>query len=271
MATAACSAGFVACGVVEPALVRWSVRVPAAAAEVVAALLLDAFPEGLEEESDDGATTLSGYLPAGRTPALPPGLIATPVPVSPGWREGWRAFHRPVVLGPFWIGPPWLDPAPGLRPVVIEPGRAFGTGAHGSTRAAAALLLRIPAGGPMLDIGCGSGVLAIIAAMLGFRPVSAIDVDPLAIEATGANARANGVVIAARVGDAHVMELAPAPVAVANLQLELLGPLFARSDLPPSVIVSGLLATEPFLPHGWAVRDEETCDGWRAARFEHTA
>ena len=81
---------------------------------------------------------------------------------------------------------------------MIEPALAFGTGAHGSTRAALALLLRDPAPrGALLDIGCGSGVLAIAAARLGHGPVTAFDHDPHAVAATRENAAVNGVAVEA--------------------------------------------------------------------------
>ena len=153
-------------------------RVAATGVEEALARMLDAFPDGVTEEVEGDEVVLAGYLPAGRTPAVD----AVPEPVEPGWREAWRAFHRPVVVGPFWVGPPWLPPDPGREAIVIEPGLAFGTGAHGSTRAALELLVRDPEPrGSLLDIGCGSGVLAIAAARLGHGPVSALDRDPHAV------------------------------------------------------------------------------------------
>ena len=105
-ATRASSAGCAASAVAEPEpeLVRWTVRVAAADLEEALARMLDAFPDGVTEELEGDEVVLAGYLPAGRTPAVD----AVPEPVEPGWREAWRAFHRPVVVGPFWVGPPWL-------------------------------------------------------------------------------------------------------------------------------------------------------------------
>jgi ribosomal protein L11 methyltransferase len=249
----------------EPELVRWSVRVAAADLEEALARMLDAFPAGVTEELDGDEVELAGYLPAGRTPSVD----AIPEPVEPGWREAWRAFHRPVVVGPFWIGPPWTLPDPGSDAIVIEPGLAFGTGAHGSTRAALELLVRDPEPrGPLLDIGCGSGVLAIAAARLGHAPVSALDRDPHAVRATGVNARDNGVVVTAWEADALSDDLPDAPLQLANLQLELLAPLFTRGVLGRRVIVSGLLEAERFAPAGYACRDRATADGWQALLLE---
>ena len=126
-------------------------------------------------------------------------LVAFPdaevAPVQPGWEDGWRAFHRPVRAGGLWIGPPWEQPDPGEPAVVIDPGRAFGTGAHPTTRLCVELLARCERGS-LLDVGCGSGVLSIAAARLGYGPIQAVDNDPVAVETTIANAEVNGVVLA---------------------------------------------------------------------------
>ena len=76
---------------------------------------------------------------------------------------------------------------------MIDPGQAFGTGAHATTRLCLELLLALEPAGPLVDLGCGSGVLAIAAAKLGWAPVLGVDHDPLAVEATRENARVNGV------------------------------------------------------------------------------
>jgi ribosomal protein L11 methyltransferase len=248
----------------EPVLLRHAVEVPAADAERVLATLLDVFPAGLEEERDGEAVRLAGYLPIGQEPVWPDGLVPTSTPVTPGWRDGWRAFHRPVRVGPFWIGPPWLDPDPGAEPIVIDPGQAFGTGAHGSTRAAATLLLGLPPGGSVLDVGCGSGVLAILAARLGFAPVTAVDVDEAAVEATRANAAVNDVTVDATALDVLRADLPAAALALANLQLDLLEPLFRRDGLPDTTLVSGLLEHERFAPPGWRADGRHVVDGWQA-------
>src|SRR5206468_5844061 len=82
------------------------------------------------------------------------------IAVEPGWDERWRSFHRPVRAGGLWIGPPWEASPPGEDAIVIDPGRAFGTGAHATTRASIELLAGLPRGS-ILDAGCGSGVVAI--------------------------------------------------------------------------------------------------------------
>jgi ribosomal protein L11 methyltransferase len=198
------------------------------------------------------------------------------------WEQRWRAFHRPLVLaGRLTVRPPW-EPAGGTPiDVVIDPAQAFGTGAHHTTRLCLELLLELAgAGGPQLagtrgpsepagfdgqadpgpgahlsgdlgelvDLGCGSGVLAIVAAKLGFSPVLALDHDPLSVQATQDNAARNRVAL--RVAR-HDLRRDP-PVAGACVAANLLAPLlttWARrlreaGVLPGRVIASGLLADE---------------------------
>ena len=161
-----------------------------------------------------------------------------------------------------WIGPPWRTPPPGALPVVIDPGRAFGTGGHGTTRLCLELLATLP-GGSLLDAGCGSGVLAIAAAKLGFGPVLAVDVDVNAIEATRANASANGVRLDVRRGDALVDELPAADVAVANIALAAVEAIVPRLQ-SPLVVTSGYTAEErPRLP-GLESFERRQREGWAA-------
>jgi ribosomal protein L11 methyltransferase len=257
----------------DQALTAWTVTVPAADAELTLVQLLDVFPAGLVEDSEpDTATTrFCGYLTTGVTPPLPDGLRATPEPVAAGWREAWRAFHRPVRIGRFWVAPPWFA-APGDREVIlIEPGRAFGTGAHGSTRAAATLLLAIQPTGAINDLGCGSGVLSIIAARLGHSPVSAFDTDPLAVETTRENAAANGVSVLADYRDCLRDALPEAPLWVANIKRDVLAALLRRDDTPPRLIVSGLVAGERFPHPGYAACDRVVVDGWVAMLLERAS
>ena len=143
-------------------------------------------------------------------------------------------------VGPLWVGPPWEQPDGDAIPVVIDPGRAFGTGAHATTRLCLELLLDVPRGS-LLDAGCGSGVLSIAAAKLGFDPVHAVDLDPQAIEATMRNAAANGVAVDARVADAADSALPETENAVVNVALDVDGRIAARLDCE-RVITSGYLA-----------------------------
>ena len=229
---------------------RYSLRVPAAAADAALARMLELFPEGVVEEVDGDAVVFAGYA------AAPPAAGLDEADVAPGWEDAWRGFHHPVRVGPLWVGPPWAQAEEVA--VVIDPGRAFGTGGHGSTRAALGLLVGLEPG-PVLDLGCGSGVLAVAAARLGFGPVHAFDADPMAVEATAENAARNGVAVTAALADVLTDPLPAAPLWLANLELGLLERLVLRPDLPSAVVASGLLASETLGGHPRLV-----VDGWAA-------
>ena len=128
---------------------------------------------------------------------------------------------------------------------MIDPGQAFGTGAHPTTRLCLELLLELEPKGSFVDVGCGSGVLAIVAAKLGFTPVLALDYDPAAIAATNENAAANGVSLEVRAFDLRAEQVPDCDLVAANV---LAGPLVAwaasQRELPPVLILSGLLREE---------------------------
>ena len=213
-------------------------------------MFVELFPAGFEELERDGAVELAAYTGPEGEEALRArfGAVHTKE-VEEGWEERWREFHRPVRVAGLWIGPPWLEPEPGLGAVVIDPGRAFGTGAHASTRLALGLLHGLPRGS-LLDVGCGSGVLSIAALRLGFGPVVAVDSDPLAVEATLENAERNGVALDVRLVDALAEPLPVARTAVANIALrpvEALAPLIAAEVF----VTAGYLSTEHPSTPGW--------------------
>jgi ribosomal protein L11 methyltransferase len=186
--------------------------------------------------------------------------------VAEGWEDAWREFHHGVVVGRFWVGPPWEEPPAGVEPIVIEPGRAFGTGAHPTTRLSLELLQEFEPRS-VLDIGCGSGVLSIAAAKLGFVPLTAIDVDEVAVEVTRANAERNGVSVAARRLDGLREPLPSAELAVANVALDVVEALLARLESRLAV-TSGYLDSEQPDVDGWRLRDRRRRDGWVADLFE---
>jgi ribosomal protein L11 methyltransferase len=232
-------------------------------AEAARALMLELFPEGIEERDADDGIELAAYTDAGGEERLWAafGTVSSET-VPQDWENRWRAFHRPVRVGPLWVGPPWDQPPGDSTAVVIDPGRAFGTGGHPTTRLSLQLLLEVETGS-LLDVGCGSGVLAIAAATLGFSPVTAIDDDPVALAAARRNATTNGVSIELRRGDGLRSELPKADVVVANVSWEFaakLAPRLRARDL----IVSGYLESEQPLSSGYTPVSRLTEDGWAA-------
>src|SRR6185312_9105428 len=184
--------------------------------------------------------------------------------------------HRPLVLGSrLAVRPPWEAPLGAGVELVIDPAQAFGTGAHATTRLCLELLLELADSGaergPLLDLGCGSGVLAIAAAKLGFAPVSAVDFDPLSVEATRENAAVNGVELEVARCDLRRDPIAGAPTVLANLLRPLLLDYAAHVTQPPrTLIASGLLIHEAdevaaaFAPHGLRERDRRERGEWAA-------
>ena len=162
------------------------------------------------------------------------------------WVRRSQAQFSPLSIGArLWIGPSWHEPPAGVAAAVrLDPGLAFGTGSHASTRLVLQFLERSLHGGEsVLDYGCGSGILAIAAAKLGARQVDAVDLDPQALEATDANARANGVAV--RVAAPEALPAARYDVVVSNIlaqPLMLLAPLLASRTAPGGrIALSGIL------------------------------
>ena len=194
------------------------------------------------------------YGAPGELPELPRGRaelggVAVEVSgkeVADDWADRWREFHNPTQVGHIRVRAPWHDAAPEGIDIVIDPGQAFGTGAHPTTRMCLELLQDLPGGRPIADLGCGSGVLAIAAAKLGFGPIVAVDHEVVAIEASRENARRNGVTLD-RVDRVDLRRVA-APieeVTVANLVRPLLLEVAALlPEQPETLIVSGLLEGE---------------------------
>ncbi|MGH2936360.1 MAG: 50S ribosomal protein L11 methyltransferase [Gaiellaceae bacterium] len=180
--------------------------------------------------------------------------------MSEGWEDAWKAFHHGVVVGRLWVGPPWEELPAGSIGVVIDPGRAFGTGAHATTRLCLELLQAV---GPasVLDVGCGSGVLSIAAAKLGFAPVGAFDLDEVSLEVTRANAAANGVEVDV------LEEVRPAELAVMNIALEVVEGLLPKLPVERA-ITSGYLERDEPRAHGWQRVERRVRDGWAADLLE---
>jgi ribosomal protein L11 methyltransferase len=169
------------------------------------------------------------------------------------------------------VRPPWIEG--GRDDLVIDPGIYFGAGTHATTRLCLELLLREPPGGALCDWGAGTGVLAVAAARLGWGPVTAVELEPGALDVIRANAERNGVTIQVRAHDLREGALW-APTVLANLPkpvlLEIAGRLARLAhDRPPAtrVIASGMLAGEAdevVAAFGLRARRRLERDGWAA-------
>ena len=256
-------------------MIRLAVRCRPELAERVLADLLELVPGGVEEVglvAEPGATDGAAgqppgmyeyaiYGPPGELPELPSlevaageGLVeisSTEIPDD--WADRWRDFHQPVSVagGRLVVRPSWEDATgtPGAVDIRVDPGQAFGTGAHATTRMCLELLLELAdtgeANGPLVDLGTGSGVLAIAAAKLGWAPVIACDSEAAAVEAAAANASANGIELELERLDLRRRPAPAAPTLVANLTASLLEAVAAGIERRPRTLVcSGLLTTE---------------------------
>ena len=231
--------------------------VPAAQAEIAVAEACEVLGSGCRERAGAGGEALLDlWVPASsaRPRDLEDALRARGVdarveaaPEGEEWRTAMLAFHRPVeVAGRLLVRPSWEAPRPGMLDVEIDPGMAFGTAQHATTRTCLAMLAGLPVQGDVLDAGCGTGVLAIAARRLGFARVTAFDADPLAVEATVVNARRNGVALTVARREIGRDRLPAAEVLLANLTgsvLRLLAPALP-APAPRWVVASGMRPDE---------------------------
>ena len=212
-----------------------------------------------------------GFDGAGRT---------TMAPVAEeDWAEAWRAHFSPMNVGrSLVIAPPWETPrAPGRLVITIEPGRAFGTGQHGTTSGCLQLLEDalgrcLPA--RAVDVGTGSGILAVAAARLGVASVLALDSDPDAVAAALANVARNHVADRVRcvLGDAATLPVEPAPLVVANLlaaaHLQLAARYAEWVEPGGALLLGGLLdheaeaVTRAVVACGFQPRAALSVEGW---------
>ena len=257
-------------------MIRLAVRVHRADAERVLAELLELAPSGVEEvELDPDTVEYAVYGASGELPDLPDVRAATgealvevsSSEVADDWSERWKRFHLPVLVESpapgrvpaLHVRPPWEGPSDreDAEEIVIDPGQAFGTGAHATTRLCLELLLELIALegrlGPLLDVGTGSGVLAIAAARLGFAPVLGLDHDCESVAAARKNAQVNGARIEVRRFDLRAQtlpwldrETGPegSLVVVANLLRPLLLDLAREMPSPPAHLLAGGLLKE---------------------------
>jgi ribosomal protein L11 methyltransferase len=242
---------------------RVAIRVPAAEAEIARARLLPFAPTGFEEVEMGAYLELAAYTDSPGEERIRRAFEqVSSTEVEPGWQERWREYHTHVRAGGLWLGPPWESPRAGEPAVVVDPGRAFGTGAHPTTRLCIELLSSLDRGS-LLDAGCGSGVVAVAAARLGFAPVYAIDVDPDAVDAARGTVSLNDARVSVEGGDVLSDELPPVDVVVANIELRVGAALLERRPAA-TAIVSGYLSDDlPRVP-GWTRVSRAELDGWAA-------
>ena len=260
--------------------------VPAFDREAALAALFDAGAQGVHE---DGAALVTHFPPEadidGVSSAVrdvdPEADITIGRAADTDWSEAWKALLSTRSVGALRIAPPWLaadlDPA---STIVVDPGMAFGTGDHPTTRGVTRLMQRLRiTGARVADLGAGSAVLAIAAAKLGARTVTAVELDPDAIGNAEENVERNGVTEIVHVveGDALLLLplIAPVDVILANIVTsvnhELLPEMAAALTIAGSAVLSGILADERTMivdrltDTGWQIDDEDSEDIWWSA------
>ena len=228
--------------------------------------MLELFPEGFEEVDRAGGIELAAYTDSAGEERLWHFFgSARGDDVEAGWEDRWRIFHRPLRVGRLWIGPPWEQAPEDALAVVVDPGRAFGTGSHPTTQLCLELLQELQPSS-LLDVGCGSGVLSIAAAILGFQPVVAVDIEAPSIDATRENARSNGVEIDARLVQADDA-LPGAETAVANISIASVEGLAGRIDARLLVTSGYFLSEQPVLS-GYRHAGRHTMHEWASDLYE---
>jgi ribosomal protein L11 methyltransferase len=266
-------------------VIRLAVRCSPDQADLVLAELTVLAPNGVEEEHGPGYVEYAIYGGAGELPELgqidavvggrPIEVTSTEIPDD--WADRWRDFHKPLLVGErLWLRPSWEPQREGAIDVVVDPGQAFGTGAHPTTRLCLELLIELAdAGenaGPLVDLGTGSGVLAIAAAKLGWSPVTGYDHEPAAIEASADNAAINGVEIEFHRQNLRESLPALAPTVVANMTSPILKAVAGHlgPSLPTVMVLSGILPPEldevagALEPAGFGEHDRRQLGDWAA-------
>ncbi|HEY8428114.1 MAG TPA: 50S ribosomal protein L11 methyltransferase [Sandaracinaceae bacterium] len=241
------------------------VQVSAGDVELASAILWDAGATGIEErdattldKSEGADVTLVAHFASDAeaeeaVAALAPRRATVRHIVGDEWKERWKEFFKPTRIGRrLVVRPSWEAFEPGPRDVVItlDPGQAFGTGTHESTRLVLAEVDALVRGGErVLDVGCGSGILSIGALLLGATSALAIDIDPIAVSVTAENAALNGVADRLRAETTAIEEVTGEyELVLANIQsgvlISMAPSLIARVKPGGHLVLSGLLAHE---------------------------
>lgn len=268
-------------------MIRLAIRCRAENAELALAQLIELAPTGIEEIRDGDIVEYAVYGPPGEIPELPDLQAAVgddlveirTTEVADDWQERWKQFHGTVPVAGrgdrvVYLRPSWEDAVlrPGAVEIVLDPGQAFGTGSHPTTRLCVELLLDLAPGGEFVDLGCGSGVLAIVAAKLGWAPLRGYDFDRLAVDATAVNADVNGVEMLVERSDLRNGLPPLAATVAANLMrpllLEVAGKIPSSGHGVDNMILSGLLDEETdeiaaaYATRGLAERRRVNEGGW---------
>ena len=242
---------------------RVALTIAPADAELAADVLWRSGAAGVEEQEADGRVVLLGGFedPAAAQAAADLahtyGFAAEISAIVDDGLDGWRAWATPVLAGRTWITPTWVAaPEVGAeeRIVRIDPGRTFGSGSHPTTRLVLGLLEGlVQPDDQVLDVGCGSGVLAVAAACFGAASVVAIDIDPDAPEITNANAERNGVSTRVTASNEPLAAVAATDRRFEVVAANLLAPVIAELavDLVGNVAPNGALVVSGLLADRW--------------------
>lgn len=261
-------------------------RVPAHALDDVLDRILPLVPDGVRESPAPPLQVelrMRGpQLPSLATIARAVGKLSFQISehaVSDDWRERRLAEYEPHPIGGrLVVRPPWAPAAgSGLIDIVLQEGGAFGAGTHPTTRKCLELLLDLPPAGSFADLGCGSGVLAILAHRRGWLPVTALDVEPASVAAARANALQNGVEIHTGVCDLSREPAPPAAGFAANVPAVIhlaIASGWRQGETPGAGLVSGFgpqkapAVADAYTACGLQERRRHVLFGWVVAELE---